>query len=1728
MKNIYFNSIVYKLKFFVVLMFVLLGSAVSTQAQVNRAFTQRTSQYTPTKKIYNVKGDFTMLGNTCLTPQNYTATTNNNGQSMVYVDSDNDPTTFNSSSSTLVLSTENSALPECSNIIYAGLYWTGKSSANATFNVTKQVANGTQTLNSNLNIVHNQNITNTNYTLSVSRGGNNNNYYPIYTFSGNGNTYAFSFFNSSATNRVTLSVNGGAAIIIPVTVNGSGTTATLTTPYTITDGSLSIKVTTLIRNSGTNLSSNTIRSSSNSDVNVSGTAPLYTNVTKTFNKRIVSLKGPNSTSYTQITAATNDIYYPSGTQDDIYSAYAEITDYVKTNGIGQYTVADMALLEGDPGGTGYSGGWGIIVVYENPKMKWRDVTIFDGYAYVQASNTTGFDLPVSGFNTVQSGNVGVKLGMMASEGDVSFTGDYFRIRNLNTTNYTDLSHTGNSTTNFFNSSINAGGTRTPNLVNNTGIDIAMFNVENLNNSVIGNNQTSTNFKYGTTSDTYSIFTIAMSVDAYIPEPEGIISATAINNTPAVLPYTILPNQDATFNVDIKNLGTEPITNFKVTIPIPYNATYVPGSAVGTILYTPMPTPNTITFNPNLGATGSLVWEIGTLPLTANANNLLAKLSFKLKSTTDCTILSNSNCGSSILVEGSTSGTGATTGIVFNGVKLIQGYVINGICSQLIPIPESLSIAIDGAAYVQEHCGNTPTISNFSYCSTNTTVGTSEIASHFPAGSLFYNEFPVTINSIQYSDANPLPLIAGSTVTYYAIPPRTISGCNFPFTISKCGQIVAQDDTISGGNGTTGNANAGNVLSNNGFGTDTYNGSPVSIGQVNLTVVTPATSIGGNPVPTINPTNGQISVPTGTPAGVYTIVYQLCEQNNISNCDSATVTITCTAPVIDAVNDAGTPIAGAAGGQVLANVLTNDLLNGSTPLLANVNLTQTATTNAGVTLNTATGSVNVAPGTPSGTYTVTYQICEKINPSNCDTALVTVTVTNAVIDAVNDNGSSIVGLTGGQVLANVLANDTLNGNPVVLADVNLTQTASTNAGITLNTATGSVNVAPGTPSGTYTLTYQICEIINPTNCDSATVTVTVTNAVIDAVNDNGTPIGGSTGGQVLANVLANDTLNGNPVVLADVNLTQTASTNAGITLNTATGSVNVAPGTPSGTYTLTYQICEILNPSNCDSATVTVTVTNAVIDAIDDTYTNINCTNSGSIGNVLSNDSLNGSPVSLSNVSFTILTGNTPNISIDNLGNITVSSGVAAGTYTFTYKICELLNPTDCDSATISIQVEDTTNPVFDSLPAPSVINCPSTPVFAIASAHDSCGTVSLTYVDQVSHGSCDGNYTVTRTWTAVDISGNTSTLSQTITVQDTTAPTWSTTAGALDATVECSDATALATAQAAAPTATDGCGTIINYTKVSGSFVVGTCPSSGTYTNTWTATDACGNTSTVFTQTITVQDTTGPVLSSILDTDIVTTCNSIPVAPTLVFTDNCSTVNTPVFNETQTSVVDNEYSIIRTWYATDSCNNSSITYTQTVHVKSPDAIDINVTDEICNNDNTITWNLTNYLPEGTPTGGTWVNEDNVGSLTGSVFNAYQVSEGNHTFSYTYDSGSSCPQTVNVIMPVKICIVEGCNDVFVHNAFTPNNDGVNEYFQIDNIDQPCHLPNSIEIYNRWGVLVFEGKNYDNESVIFTGLSNGRSTVQKSAELPAGTYFYILQYSDGNGNTVSESKYLYLTR
>jgi hypothetical protein len=60
------------------------------------------------------------------------------------------------------------------------------------------------------------------------------------------------------------------------------------------------------------------------------------------------------------------------------------------------------------------------------------------------------------------------------------------------------------------------------------------------------------------------------------------------------------------------------------------------------------------------------------------------------------------------------------------------------------------------------------------------------------------------------------------------------------------------------------------------------------------------------------------------------------------------------------------------------------------------------------------------------------------------------------------------------------------------------------------------------------------------------------------------------------------------------------------------------------------------------------------------------------------------------------------------------------------------------------------------------------------------------------------------------------------------------------------------------------------------------------------------------------------------------------------------------------------------------------------------------------------------------------------------------------------------------------------------------------------------------------LVFERENYNNDDKAFRGISEGRVTLEKSSELPVGTYFYMLKYKDSNNNTLEKSGYLYLNR
>ncbi len=93
----------------------------------------------------------------------------------------------------------------------------------------------------------------------------------------------------------------------------------------------------------------------------------------------------------------------------------------------------------------------------------------------------------------------------------------------------------------------------------------------------------------------------------------------------------------------------------------------------------------------------------------------------------------------------------------------------------------------------------------------------------------------------------------------------------------------------------------------------------------------------------------------------------------------------------------------------------------------------------------------------------------------------------------------------------------------------------------------------------------------------------------------------------------------------------------------------------------------------------------------------------------------------------------------------------------------------------------------------------------------------------------------------------------------------------------------------------------------------------------------------------------------------------------------------------------------------------------------------------------------------------------------------------YTVSIIYGTGCMVSDTMRVILYPEIKITSG---------FTPNDDGKNDKWVIDHIDQ--FPDNTVEIFNRWGESLFYSKGYANP---FDGMYNGK-------DLPVGTYYYVI--------------------
>ncbi len=136
-------------------------------------------------------------------------------------------------------------------------------------------------------------------------------------------------------------------------------------------------------------------------------------------------------------------------------------------------------------------------------------------------------------------------------------------------------------------------------------------------------------------------------------------------------------------------------------------------------------------------------------------------------------------------------------------------------------------------------------------------------------------------------------------------------------------------------------------------------------------------------------------------------------------------------------------------------------------------------------------------------------------------------------------------------------------------------------------------------------------------------------------------------------------------------------------------------------------------------------------------------------------------------------------------------------------------------------------------------------------------------------------------------------------------------------------------------------------------------------------------------------------------------------------------------------------------------------------------------------------------------------------------------EGTDTFEYTVCDAMGTCDTASVEIDVlnNTPTTPGEFVIEVNQMVTPNGDGRNDFLFIRGVDQ---IRNStLKIFNRWGVPVYEGENYNNQNNVFDGRSRGRSTFSVQEYLPAGVYFYIFDYTTLDGVNNVDSEYLYIS-
>jgi gliding motility-associated-like protein len=467
--------------------------------------------------------------------------------------------------------------------------------------------------------------------------------------------------------------------------------------------------------------------------------------------------------------------------------------------------------------------------------------------------------------------------------------------------------------------------------------------------------------------------------------------------------------------------------------------------------------------------------------------------------------------------------------------------------------------------------------------------------------------------------------------------------------------------------------------------------------------------------------------------------------------------------------------------------------------------------------------------------------------------------------------------------------------------------------------------------------------------------------------------------------------------------------------------------------------------------------------------------------------------------------------------------------------------------TQNVVIDDVTPPLADVADLDDVTVQCSVDSLTAPTATDNCSGSITGTTTTVLPITAQGTTVVT--WTYIDVEGNSTTQTQTIVIIDTLAPV-ADVAALADVTAQCS------VDSLTAPTATDNCSGALTGTTTTAFPIT----AQGVTEVTWTYVDAEGNITTQ-TQNVVIEDTTAP-LADLAGLDDVTAECSVDSLTAPTATDNCSGVltgtTTTAFPITVQGIT------VVTWTFTDSSGNVStqtqnviledvtapivITQDITVFLDANGEVLISVSDindgSIDNCEGDLTFDLDVALFTCDDVGDNIVtltvtdsngNSDSFEAIV-TVENDYEDVDNDGILDNcdseilddidqdgVEDSIDNCPDTYN---PDQSDIDnDGIGDVCdlleinISEAITPNGDGINDTWFINNITNPEYQGCVIRVYNRWGHEVFYTVGYDNTW-------DGSYDNNNSSLPDASSYYYQIDI-DGNGS-LDYDGWLYITK